>query len=111
MYSISTTPCLFCQTPIPVPPTGRLPKYCSDAHRIAHKRASKEALATAKSQPKPQTQPSKDQRLIDSNGIDYSIPEAVLPPNIWPYMPVQSHQSIDDLKTQSRAPSKPAPWD
>jgi hypothetical protein len=106
----TTTPCLFCQSPITVPDTGRLPKYCSDAHRMAHKRANKDAVKAIKSSPTtppPTYKTPPNSSLIGSDGIDYTDPYKVLPANVACYMPVQSHQSKDQLHGRSIPQSIP----
>jgi hypothetical protein len=97
----SSLPCICgCGSPVPQSTTGRSKKYVDDAHKMAHHRASKAALKAIKSSPITPPTPSKtppNSSLIGSDGIDYTDPYKVLPPSIACYMPVQSHQTKDQM--------------
>jgi hypothetical protein len=96
METIST-PCLCgCGSLVPQPATGRAKKYLDDAHRNDHFRRNKAALKAAQSTPPPIKPPSKS-ALIGSNGVDYSDPYKVMPAHLACYMPVQSHQTKDQM--------------
>jgi hypothetical protein len=112
----STTPCLFCQSPIPIPHTGRLPKYCSEAHKKAHQRASKATLQAIQSKestpstPPPNTTPLSSNPLL-INGIDYSNPWKSLPPHIAAYMPIQEPADLQRLRDLEHRIHKATPKD
>lgn len=90
-----------CGQLVPQPATGRARKYLNDSHKVQHFNRNKALLAASKSPTPPPITPSKSS-LIGSNGVDYGKPEKVLPPNIWPYMPIQSHQTKEQMLSHER---------
>lgn len=91
-----------CNSELPPSTTGRPSKFLNDAHRKAFTRKNKikdvsPTSNTTTETPTIPTEPPTNTPLIGSDGKDYSDPYKILPPSIAAYMPVQSHQNVNDL--------------
>jgi hypothetical protein len=98
METIST-PCLCGCGQLVEQSSTKPKKYLDDAHRKSHSRRNKEALAASnRTMGGSQTLQAKAvNTLIGSNGVDYSDPYKVMPAHLACYMPVQSHQTKEQM--------------